>query len=426
MQFVSPEEAVAGIESGHRIYLHGGAATPTRLVDALMQRATELRDVEVVHLHTEAPAPYVAPGMELSFRHNALFIGPNVRSAVQDGRADYTPVFLSEIPRLFRPEGVLPLDAVLLQVSPPDERGMCSLGVSVDCAYAAMRFARTVIAQVNQRMPRTLGAAIHTDAIHFAVEADEPLPEHPMPALTPEMKAIGREVAALVPDGGTLQAGIGGVPNAVLAELSGHRDLGVHTEMFSDGLIPLIESGVVNGSRKSIHRGLVVSAFVVGTQRLYEFVHNNAKVELHPVTHTNDIDVISSHDRMVAVNSALAVDLTGQVSADSLGTKFYSGIGGQLDFIRGAARSRHGVPVIALPSTAKSGTLSRIVPVLAEGSGVVTTRGDVHWVVTEFGARNLHGRTIRERARMLIDIAHPDFRAELEQRAFALGYLRAE
>jgi acetyl-CoA hydrolase len=289
-----------------------------------------------------------------------------------------------------------------------------------------MRFARTVIVQVNQRMPRTLGAAIHTDAIDLAIEADDPLPEHPMPALTAAMQAIGREVAALVPDGATLQAGIGGVPNAVLAELSTHRDLGVHTEMFSDGLIPLIESGVVNGSRKSIHRGLVVSAFVVGTQRLYDFVHSNAKVELHPVTHTNDIDTISSHDRMVAVNSALAVDLTGQVSADSLGTKFYSGIGGQLDFIRGAARSRRGVPIIALPSTAKGGTLSRIVPVLAEGSGVVTTRGDVHWVVTEFGARNLHGRTIRERVRMLIEIAHPDFRAELEHRAFQLGYVRAE
>jgi 4-hydroxybutyrate CoA-transferase len=423
MRFVSVAEAVSSIQSGQRLYLHGGAATPTRLVDALVARAPELEDVEIVHLHTEAPAPYAAPGMERSFRHNALFIGPNVRKAVDEGRADYTPVFLSEIPRLFRPEGVLPLDAVLLQVSPPDRNGMCSLGVSVDVAYAAVRHATTVIAQVNRRMPRTFGAAIPASAINLAVEVEDELPEAHAPALTPEMEAIGRHVAELIPDGATIQAGIGGVPNAVMACLTNHRDLGVHTEMFSDGLVPLIESGVVNGSRKSLHRGVVVSAFVVGTRRLYDFIHENPIVELHPVTHTNDVDAISSHDLMIAVNSALAVDLTGQVSADSLGTRFYSGIGGQVDFIRGAARSNGGRPIIALPSSAKDGTLSRITPTLAEGSGVVTTRGDVHWVVTEYGARNLHGRTIRERARMLIEIAHPDFREELERRAYDLGFL---
>ncbi|MFN0094174.1 MAG: acetyl-CoA hydrolase/transferase family protein [Dehalococcoidia bacterium] len=423
MQLVTASEALAHVRPGQRVYLHGGAATPLALVEALAARAPALHDVELVHLHTEAPAPYVAPEFAGHIRHNALFIGPNTRAAVAAGDADYTPVFLSEIPSLFEPGGALPLDVALIQVSPPDATGHCSLGVSVDVALSALRHAKTVIAQVNPEMPWTHGPPIRVEDIDFAVEAARPLPEHHSPPLTDEMRAIGRAVAALVPDGATLQLGIGGIPNAVLAELGGHRDLGVHTEMFSDGLLPLIESGVVNGSRKSLHRGKVASAFVIGSRDLYRFIDHYPDLEMMPVEYTNNVEVIALHARMVAVNAALSVDLTGQVAADSLGTRLYSGIGGQVDFIRGAARSRGGVPVIALPSTAAGGTISRICAMLEPGTGVVTTRGDVHWVVTEHGAANLHGRTIRERARMLIDLAHPDFRAGLEAEAGRLGYL---
>lgn len=423
MNWVSAAEAVRHVESGNRIYVQAAAATPHALINALVERYDELRDVEIVHLHTEGPAIYAEAVMEGHFRHNALFIGPNVREAVQQGRADYTPVFLSDIPSLFAEGGPLPLDFAFLHVSPPDAAGNCSLGVSVDCALAAARSARTVIALVNKRMPRTGGHAFRFSNIDYAVEVDSPLPsgrEHPV---TAECSAIGANVAALVPDGATLQLGIGAIPDAVLASLTSHRNLGIHTEMFSDGVLPLIQSGVINGLGKTRNTGLVISAFVVGSQRLYDFVDRNPSVELHPVDYTNNVDVIASHDRMVAINSALSVDLTGQVVADSIGPAFYSGIGGQVDFIRGAARSRGGVPVIALPSTAKGGTISRIVSMLPQGSGIVTTRGDVHWVVTEYGAVNLHGRTIRERARMLIDIAHPSFRASLEEEAGRLRYL---
>jgi acetyl-CoA hydrolase len=423
MRFVSAAEAVAGIKSGQRLYLHGGAATPRVLVNALVERASELRNVEIVHLHTDAPAPYVAAEMQAHFRHNALFIGPNVRSAVAEGRADYTPVFLSEIPRLFEAGGPLPLDVALIQVTPPDSDGNCSLGVSVDCVLSAAEHADVVIAQVNRQMPRTGGHILPASVIDLAVEVDQPLAEHPLPSLTDEATAIGRHVAGLIEDGATLQLGIGDIPTAVLAELSGHRHLGVHTEMFTDGLLPLIEAGVVDGSLKTLHPGVVVSAFVIGTYTLYRYLDRNPAIELHPVDYTNDVEVIAAHERMVAINSALSIDLTGQVVADSIGPRFYSGIGGQVDFIRGAARSRGGVPVIALPSTAVHGTVSRVCGELAAGSGVVTTRGDVHWVVTEYGARNLHGRTIRERASMLIELAHPDFRAALEEEAFDLGYL---
>ena len=361
--------------------------------------------------------------MAAHFRHNALFIGPNVRPAVADGRADYTPVFLSDIPRLFAPGGALPLDVALVQVTPPDENGNCSLGPSVDCALAAIRNARIVIGQVNARMPRSRGTSVPASAIDFAVPFDADIPVVSPPARSAEAAAIGHVVAGLIEDGATLQLGIGAIPDAVLAELGNHRHLGIHTEMFTDGLLPLVESGVVDGSRKSLDRGLIISTFVIGSGTLYDFVDDNPAVELRPVTYTNDVAVISAQDRMVAINSALSVDLTGQVSADSIGPHFYSGIGGQVDFIRGAARSNDGVPIIALPSTAAHGKISRICAQLAPGSGVVTTRGDVHWVVTEFGARNLHGVTIRERARMLTELAHPDFRAELEEEAFTLGYL---
>ncbi|GAB4329531.1 MAG: acetyl-CoA hydrolase/transferase C-terminal domain-containing protein [Dehalococcoidia bacterium] len=416
---------MAHVRSGDRIYLHGGAATPHVLVDALVRRKHELRNVEIVHMHTEGPAPYAQPAMAGHFRHNALFIGGNVRAAVQEGRADYTPVFLSDIPALFQPGGALPLDVALIHVTPPDRNGMCSLGVSVDCALSAAESADLVIAQVNPRMPRTNGHALPFDTIDLAVEVDVDLPEAEPAGATPEAHAIGRHVAGLIPDGATLQMGIGAIPDAVLRGLTGHRDLGVHTEMFSDGVLDLIQRGVITGARKSIHRDVVVAAFVIGSQRLYRFIHENPAVELYPVDYTNNVDVIAANRRMVAINSALAVDLTGQVAADSIGTRFYSGIGGQVDFIRGAAKSAGGLPIIALPSTARGGAISRITAELAHGSGVVTTRGDVHWVVTEYGACNLHGRTIRERARMLIDIAHPDFRADLTERAGQLGYLGA-
>jgi len=387
-----------------------------------MRQAERLHGVEIVHLHTEAAAPYVEPAMAGHFRHNALFIGPNVRQAVAEGRADYTPVFLSEIPELFAPGGELPLDVALIQVSQPDDSGF-SLGPSVDCALSAVENATVVIAQLNPDMPRSSGVRIRPEQIDFVVEAAAPLPQVGGARPTPTALAIGKHVAELVGDGATLQLGIGAIPAAVLGALSGHAHLGIHTEMFTDALLPLIESGVVDGSRKTLDAGQVVSAFVLGTNRLYQFLHDNSAVQLLPVSYTNDVNVIARQERMVAVNSALSVDLTGQVVADSIGRRFYSGIGGQVDFIRGASRSKGGVPIIALPSTASNGTVSRVCAELSAGSGVVTTRGDVHWVVTEFGARNLHGRTVPQRARMLIEIAHPDFREALERSAVELGHL---
>lgn len=423
MHVASADDAVKAITSGCRVYVHGGAATPRHLVEALTRRVITLDDVEVVHLHTEGPAPYVAPELTGHVRHNALFIGPNVRAAVAAGRADYTPVFLSDIPRLFAPGGPLPLDVALIQVTPPDAAGTCSLGVSVDCALAAVQHARVVIAQINSKLPRSHGATVRESDIDIAVIADDDLPSVPEAQISEDARGIARLVSSLISDGSTLQLGIGAIPAAVLSELQAHRRLGVHTEMFTDSLLPLIESGVVDGSLKSRDRGLVVSAFVLGSDRLYRFIDDNPGVELRPVSYTNDVAVIASQSRMVAINSALSVDLTGQVAADSIGPRFYSGIGGQVDFIRGAARSDGGVPIIALPSTAAGGTISRIAARLEAGSGVVTTRGDVHWVVTEYGAANLFGQTIRTRARKLIELAHPAFRGQLEADAFELGYL---
>jgi len=423
MRIVDLDEAVAAVRSGDRIYIHGGSATPHVLIDGMVALRSDLRDVEIVHMHTNGPAPYVAPEMADRYRHNALFIGPNVRGAVQEGRADYTPIFLSEIPSLFLPGGTLPLDVAFIQVTPPDEHGNCSLGVSVDCALAAARYAKTVVAQINRSMPWTYGHTLSAADIDIAVEVDEPLPVSVREEPGPEASAIGRNVAALIQDGSTLQMGIGAIPAAVLAALGSHKDLGIHTEMFTEALLPLLQSGVVNGARKTINTGQTVSAFVVGNQELYDYLDHNERITLRPVDYTNDPVVIAAHDRMVAINSALSVDLTGQVVADSIGPRFYSGIGGQVDFIRGAAHSRGGVPIIALPSTAKGGTVSRICPELLAGSGVVTTRGDVHWVVTEYGAANLHGRTIRERANALIELAHPGFRDELREAAARLGYL---
>jgi 4-hydroxybutyrate CoA-transferase len=393
---------------------------PRALVDALVARAPELRDVEVVHLHTMGPAPYTAPALATRFRHRALFVGANVREAVHAGRADYVPVFLSDIPALFR-SGRLPVDVALLNVSPPDTHGFCSLGTSVDVAKAAAETAGFVVAQLNRAMPRSLGDSfVHVSRFGATIEVDEPPLAESEAAPSAAEEAIGRQVAGLVEDGATLQLGIGAVPNAVLAALRGHRDLGVHTEMFSDGVVELVEAGVITGARKPVHPGKVVASFVVGTGRTYAFVHDNPMVELHPCDYTNDTALIRRHPAMTAINSALQVDLTGQVCADSLGPRVYSGVGGQMDFMRGAALAPRGKPVIALPATAKGGTLSRIVPALSPGAGVTTTRAHVHYVVTEYGVADLHGKDLRDRARALIALAAPAFREELERAAHGL------
>ena len=423
MRLTTPHEALAPLRDGMRVYLHGGAATPTPLIEALAGRARDLTGIETVSLHLEGPAPHVEPALEGHLRHNALFIGGNVREAVQSGRADFTPVFLSDIPALFE-NGALPLDVALIQVSPPDEHGYCSLGVSVDVARTAAGAAGYVVAEVNRQMPRTLGESmVHVSEIDAAVETDRPIYQQPRREPSAVHRQISAHVAALVEDGATLQLGIGGVADAVLASLTSHRDLGIHTEMFSDGVVDLVEAGVITGARKKYQPGLVVSSFVVGTQRLYDFVDNNPMVAMYPSSYTNDPFVIARHEAMTAINSALEVDLTGQVCADSIGSAFFSGIGGQVDFIRGAARSARGIPIIALPSTALGGSRSRIVARLQPGAGVVTSRGDVYYVVTEYGAASLHGRSVRDRAQALIGIAHPDFREPLAQEAFeAFGF----
>ena len=413
MRIVSAEEAVAGIGSGDQIYLHCAAATPSVLLDALVARPPELRDVGVVHLHCEGPGPHLAPEMAGHFRHRALFIGPNARAAVNDGRADYVPVFLSDVPRLFA-SGALPLDAVLVNATPPDAHGFCSLGVSVEAMHAAIRAARTVIVQLNHSMPRTLGESfIHVDDIDLAVEIDVPPYEHPVGAIGDVERRIGEYVADLVPDGATLQLGIGAIPAATALALRDKRDLGIHTEMFTDQVVDLVEAGVVTGARKERNRGKIVTAFLMGSRRLYEFVDDNPMVEMRSVDFTNDTHVIRSFGRMVAINSAIEVDLTGQVVADSIGHRLYSGVGGQMDFIRGAALADAGRAVIALPSTAAEGTRSRVVATLAPGAGVVTTRAHVRTVVTEWGVAELFGKSVAERTRALIAIAHPDFRDEL-------------
>lgn len=417
MQITSAEEAVKAIKSNDRVFVHGGVATPAQLVLALTARAEELRDVEIVHLHTEGPAPYAAANYTASFRTNCLFVGANIRNAVNEGLADYIPIFLSEVPGLFR-RGILPLDVALVQVSPPDRHGFCSLGVSVDVARAAVQVARHVIAQINPNMPRTHGdGLLHVSALHSAVVVDDPLPEIVASQPTPVESAIGRYVAELIEDGATLQMGIGAIPNAVLSALHTHRDLGIHTEMFADGAIDLIERGVVNNAQKRIHPGKVVSSFAMGTRRLYDFIDDNPQVVMLDVAYVNDTAVIRRNPRVTAINSAIEVDLTGQVAADSMGTVQYSGVGGQMDFVRGAALSEGGKPIIALPSATSKG-ISRIVPHLRLGSGVVTTRAHVHYVVTEYGIAYLYGRNLRQRARALIDIAHPAHRQELEKMAW--------
>ncbi len=417
MKVVTAEDAVAIIKSGDRVFVHGAAATPQQLITAMTARANELKDVEIVHLHTEGPAPYAASEFAGTFKTNALFIGSNVRTAIAEGRADYIPVFLSEVPALFR-RNILPLNVAMIQVSPPDRHGFCSLGVSVDVACAAVQTSEYVIAQINPNMPRTHGdGLLHFSRINYAIDVDAPLPEIKPNHLSGIELAIGRNCAGLIDDGATLQMGIGAIPDAVLVALEHHRDLGVHTEMFSDGLVDLVEKGVVSNAKKRVHPGKIVSSFTMGSRRLYDFVDDNPFVAMLDVAYVNDTDVIRRNQKVTAINSAIEVDITGQVCADSIGTYLYSGVGGQMDFIRGASLSEGGKPIIALPSVTGRGQ-SRIVSFLKEGAGVVTTRAHVHYVVTEYGIANLYGKNLKQRARALIEIAHPSHRETLEKAAF--------
>ena len=407
------DEALRCVESGIRVYIQPGCAEPETLVEALMRRGPDVYDVEIVHMMTVGCAPYVAPAMAGHFRHNAMFIGPNVRDAINDGRADYTPIYLAEIEELFE-SGAMPIDVALLQLSPPDSHGFCSFGVGVDTSLTAAKCANYVIAQINDQMPRTYGDSyIHVSNIDAIVESSRPLCELKKPKITDVNVAIARNVAGLIDDGAVIQTGIGGIPDAVLPFLMDRKDLGVHSELVSDGVMPLIEAGVLTGARKNFKPRKIIVGFVLGTKKMFEFVDNNPVFEFHPTAYTNHPAFIARNDNMVAINSALQIDLTGQVCSDSIGNQFYSGIGGQVDFLRGASRSKGGKPIIALSSTAKSGSVSRIVSMLSPGAGVVTSRGLVRYVVTEFGVAYLHGKSIRERAKALIEIAHPKFREEL-------------
>ncbi|HLF26665.1 MAG TPA: acetyl-CoA hydrolase/transferase C-terminal domain-containing protein [Anaerolineae bacterium] len=422
---VTPEQAAAAIGSGQRLFLTGNCSVPQQVLAALVARAPELQDVEIVQVLTIGNADYVAPAMSGHLRVNTLFISDNLRAAVNAGRADFTPCFLSEIPGLFK-NGHLPLDVALIHVTPPDEHGFCSFGVEVGVTKTAAQAARIVIAEVNPNMPRTLGDSfIHVSKLDYIVPVDYALPEAHMADSSDLARQIAEQIAGLIPDGATLQTGIGAIPDAVLQLLGNHQHLGVHTELFSDGVIELVNQGVIDGEAKTLHPGKLIAGFMLGSQKLYQFVHDNPIVELHPSEYVNDPFVIAQNDRMVAINSAIEIDLTGQVCSDSIGTRLYSGVGGQVDFIYGASRSRGGIPIIAAPSTAliQGSLISKIVPTLRPGAGVVTTRNHVHYVVTEHGVAHLYGKTLRQRARALIDIAAPEFRAELEQKAIALKYL---
>jgi acyl-CoA hydrolase len=416
-RLTSLEEAVSVVQSSSRIYISGNAASPCQLTRALADRKDELRDVEVVHVLLSGNDPLSQEGMEGHFRHNSLFVGPADRKAVNEGRADYIPVFLYEIPGLFY-SGILPIDVACLHLSPPDNNGYMSLGVECLASRAAAETAKTVVAEVNDRMPRTLGDCfLHVSQVDKIVEISRGLPEVPVKVLTDVENKIGSHIAELVEDGSTIQLGIGGIPNAALKAMADKKDLGIHTEMVSDGIVDAMEQGIITGAKKTLHPKKVVATFLYGTKKVYDFAHDNPAFELHPVDYTNNPSIVARNDRMVAINSAIEVDLSGQVCSDSLGMRIYSGFGGQVDFIRGAAQSSGGKPIIALPATAKGGEASRIVPSLKEGAGVVTTRADVHYVVTEYGAANLHGKNLRERALSLIGISAPHFRSKLEKAA---------
>jgi len=423
-RLTTAEEALRAVKSGDSVYIHAAAATPVPLIDALVASADRLRDVRIIHGLTFGDAPYCRPEYSKSFHVHALFIGANVRDAVNEGRGDYAPVFMSDIPYLFTSR-VVPIDVCLVQVSPPDAHGYCSYGVSVDVTLAARKYARVVIAEVNKQMPRTFGRSfVHVSRLTHIIEADRPLPEHVSPAPSDIERRIGEHVASLVEDGATLQIGVGEIPNATLACLYDRRDLGVHTEMFSDGVVDLVEAGAITNDMKTVMPGKIATSFVLGTKRLYGFVDNNPSVEFQTSDIINNPHIIAQNYKMTSINSALQVDITGQVSADSIGSTLYSGPGGQVDFVRGASRSRDGKAIIALPSTAKDGTVSRIVPLLEPGGGVVTSRADVHYVVTEYGIADLFGKSVRGRARELINIAHPSFRVTLEKECNRIKWLQ--
>jgi 4-hydroxybutyrate CoA-transferase len=421
-KIASAEQALQSVKSGDRVVTGHACGEPPTLVEALIARAPELCNVEIVHMVAMGPAKYAQPGMESSFRHNALFVGGSTRKAVEEKRADYTPCFFSEIPRLFRGK-ILPVDVALIQVTPPDENGFCSYGLSVDYTMAAAECATTVIAQMNRNLPRTGGAKIHLDAINFIVEQDEPLIELKAPVISDIEKMIGENVAGLIPDGATLQLGIGAIPDAVLLFLTDKKDLGIHSEMFSDGVVVLAEAGVITNKKKTINPGKFMAAFLMGTRKLYDFIDNNPNVELHPVDYINDPYVVGMHENMMSINSALQVDLMGQVNAEMIGSRQFSGIGGQVDFVRGVSRAKNGKSIIALPSTASGGKISRIACELDRGAAVSTSRNDVHHIVTEYGVANLRGKSLRERAKALIAVAHPDFRAALTEEAKNKGIL---
>src|SRR3990172_4842170 len=419
----TPEQAVREIKSGQRIFLTGNCSVPQKVLAALVEYAPELSGVEICHALTVGPADYVHPSLEGHLRVNTMFISQNIREAVHQGRADFTPVLLSEFTTLFK-RGILPVDVALVHFSPPDEHGFCSLGIEVGLTKSVAASATRLIAEVNQRMPRTLGDSfIHVSKLDYIVPVDYDLPELPMGTEGPLdiVEQIASYIAELIPDGATLQLGIGAIPDAILKHMYTKKDLGIHTELFSDGIIDLVDAGVLTNAQKTLHPGKIIAGFLLGSSRLYKWVDDNPLIELHPTEYVNDPFVIAQNARMVAINSAIEIDLTGQVCADSIGSKLYSGVGGQLDFIYGASRSQGGVPIIALPSTAKK--FSRIVAILKPGAGVVTTRNHVHYVVTEYGVPDLYGKTIRQRAKSLINIAHPDYREELNRQARELHYI---
>jgi len=425
---VTAEEAVRAVKSGNRIFLTGNVSVPQKVLAALVEYAPQLENVEICQALTVGSADYVSPAMEGHLRVNSIFISSNIRQAVHEGRADFTPVMLSEFPLLFK-RGLLPLDVAMIHVSPPDEHGFCSLGVEVGLTKTPAESARIIIAEVNEQMPRTLGDSfIHVSRLNYIVPVDYPISEFSVGAGSPYDKVgrIAGYIAELIPNGATMQLGIGAIPDAVLKYLFDKKDLGIHTELFSDGVIDLFNAGVITNAQKTLHPGKIVAGFMIGTKRLYSWADDNPLIELHRTEYVNDPFVIAQNERMVAINSAIEIDLTGQVCADSIGPKLYSGVGGQLDFVYGASRSKGGVPVIALPSTntMRDGrVISKIAPMLQTGAGVVTSRNHVRYIVTEYGVADLYGKTIRQRANQLIQIAHPDFREDLEKQAQELHYI---
>lgn len=421
-KILSADQAVRNINSGDRVVIGHACGEPQAIIEAMVNRASELKDVEIVHMVAMGPAKYTKPEYVANFRHNGIFMGGPTRKALEENRADYTPCFFSEIPRLFK-DGYLPVDVALIQVTPPDEDGYCSYGISVDYTKQIAESARIVLAQMNRNMPRTYGSKIHLDELDFIVEQDEALIELKPPAIGEVEKAIGENVASLVQDGATLQLGIGAIPDAVLLFLKDKKDLGIHSEMFSDGVVELAEAGVVTNKKKKVHPGKFIATFLMGTRKLYDFVDNNPDVEMYPVDYVNDPYIVGQNDNVVAINSALQVDLMGQINAEMIGSRQFSGVGGQVDFIRGASRSKDGIGIIALPSTAARGTVSRITCELDRGAAATTSRNDVHYVVTEYGVANLRGKTLRQRAAALISIAHPDFRTKLYDEAKEKGLL---